>query len=174
MSSERHWQEETRFVFRGASHAGASGLCGFIKQHTALQVPAQPPPSAPTAAAPRRPAFRAQPLPQEIDGGLIRARDSGRREVYVDHDGRLHEGKGYPQELTQPDACSLKSGPRAKEKRAHRHIFTTTRVARGMARGPFSHQQRCPSESRRRGRAPPGRAPRRARPASTTANHMPQ
>ena len=62
--------------------------------------------------------------------------------------------------------------PRAKEKRARRHIFTTTRVARGTARGPFSHQQPNPSESRRRGRAPPGRAPRRATPASTTANQL--
>jgi len=65
--------------------------------------------------ASRRPAFRAQPLPQEIDGELIRARDSGRRGDDVDHDGRrLHEGKGYPQELTQPDTCPLRSGPRAK------------------------------------------------------------
>ena len=125
MSSERHWQEETRFVFRGASHAGASGLCGFIKQHTALQVPAQPPPSAPTAAAPRRPAFRAQPLPQEIDGELTRARDSGRRGDDGDHDGRrLHEGKGYPQELTQPDTCPLRSGPRAKIKSARAVIYS--------------------------------------------------
>ena len=62
---------------------------------------------------------------------------------------------------------------RQNKKRARRHIFTK-RVARGKARGPFSHQQPNPSESRRRGRAPPGRAPRRARPASTTANHTPQ
>ena len=59
---------------------------------------------------------------------------------------------------------------RAPKQRARRHIFTTTRVAPGTARGLFSHQQRSLFESRRRGRAPPGRAPPRARPASTTAN----
>ena len=60
-----------------------------------------------------------------VDSELIRARDSGRRGDDVDHDGRrLHEGKGYPQELTQPDTCPLRSGPRAKIKSARAVIYS--------------------------------------------------
>ena len=89
--------------------------------------------------ASRRPAFRAQPLPQEIDGELIRARDSGRRGDDGDHDGRrLHEGKGYSQELTQPDTCPLRSGPRAKVARAPSYIHDDTSRTRYGPRTVFT------------------------------------
>ena len=91
--------------------------------------PAQPSPSTSTSrAAPRVPrAAPPQPLPQEIDGELTRARDSGRRGDDGDHDGRrLHEGKGYSQELTQPDTCPLRSGPRAKGARTPSYIHDDT------------------------------------------------
>ena len=59
-------------------------------------------PSAPTSEAPRHPAFRAQPVPQDIDGELIRARERGRRGDDVNHDSGASRGEGYPQELAQP------------------------------------------------------------------------
>ena len=74
---------------------------GRIK-HATLQVPAKASLFRLHEQRASRPAFRAQLLPQELDGELIRTRDSGRRRDDVDHDVRLHEGKAIHRKSHNP------------------------------------------------------------------------
>ena len=96
-------------------------------KYATLQVPARsvsfPHPSP--RAAPRRPAFRAQPLPQEVDSEPIRARDRGRRGDDVEDEGGLHEGKIYIPLLALTKTVG---GCRRRLASLHRKSHTTRRV----------------------------------------------
>ena len=119
LASKAKWASSEKPDFRDMRRRTRRSLerGGRIK-HVTLQVPAQPPPSAPTLSARRAAPRSARSLfrRRSTANSSERATAGAAGATSITHDSGASRGKGYSQELTQPDTCSLKSGPRAKEK----------------------------------------------------------